>query len=172
VHRFAFTADTGLGAVVQLASDRAGDLFLLWTEADALRLLISRDGGRAWRSPLTVSAPGLHHITLPGLAAAGRGAVGVVYYASADASAETLSGYVSETANALARRPLFFAGALNDPARPIFKNYGDAYSPRADFVGGAFDSAGTFWGALVKQLGPPSEASTLQTTGYVGHLMG
>jgi hypothetical protein len=114
----------------------------------------------------------LHHITLPGLAAGVRGAGGIVYYASTNPSAETLSGYISETANALARRPLFFAGAINDPAHPIFKNYGDAYSPRADFVGGTYDAAGTFWGAIVKQLGGPSEASTIATTGYVGHLAG
>jgi hypothetical protein len=163
-------AASGLGAVVQLARDSAGDLYLLWSQADALRLVVSRDGARSWGAPLTISAPGLHHVTLPGLAAGGRGAVGVVYYASQDAAAEALTGYISETANALARRPLFFAGAINDPAHPIFRNYGDAYSPRADFLGGGFDRAGTFWGALVKQLGPPSEASTIATTGYVGHL--
>jgi hypothetical protein len=49
---------SGLGAVVQLAIDRAGNLYFLWTEADALRLLTSRDGGASWRAPLTVSAPG------------------------------------------------------------------------------------------------------------------
>jgi hypothetical protein len=163
-------AASSLGAVVQLAIDRAGNLYLLWTEADALRLLASRDGGRSWSTPLTVSAPGLHRLTLPGLAAGARGAVGVVYYASTDPSAEVLSGYISETANALARRPLFLAGAINDPAHPIFKNYGDAYSPRADFVGGTYDATGNFWGAIVKQLGPPSEASTIATSGYVGRL--
>jgi hypothetical protein len=162
----------GLGAVVQLAMDRTDNLYLLWSEPDALRLLISRDGGHSWGTPLTVSAPGLHHITLSGLAAGARGAVGIVYYASTNPAAETLSGYISQTRGALALHPLFVAGAINDPTQPIFKNYGDSYSPRADFVGGTFDAAGTFWGALVEQLGPPSEANTLTTTGYVGHLAG
>jgi hypothetical protein len=119
---------------------------------------------------LTVSAPGLQHVTLPALAAGNRGAVGVAYYASTDAAAEQLSGYISQTSNALARRPLFYAGAINDPSHPIFKNYGDAYSPRADFVGGAYDAQGTFWAAIVKQLGAPTEAHTISTTGYVGRL--
>ena len=162
----------GLGAVVQVAMDHAGNLYLLWSEPDALRLIISRDGGHSWGTPLTVSAPGLHQITLAGLAAGARGAVGIVYYASTNPAAETLSGYISQTRGALALHPLFVAGAVNDPTQPIFKNYGDSYSPRADFVGGTFDRAGTFWGALVEQLGPPSEADTLTTTGYVGHLAG
>jgi hypothetical protein len=98
--------------------------------------------------------------------------VGIVYYASIGASAQTLSGYISQTTNALARRPLYFAGAINDPVHPIFKNYGDAYSPRADFVGGTYDAAGTFWGAIVKQLAAPSEANTIATSGYLGHLAG
>jgi hypothetical protein len=160
----------GLGAVVQLAMDRADDLYVLWTEADALRLAISRDGGHSWSAPLTVSAPGLHHITLPAIAAGGRGAVGIVYYASADASAQTLSGYISQTAGALAQRPLFYAGAINDPAHPIFQNYGDANTPRADFVGGAYDAKGRFWGGVVQQLGPPDAGSRIPTTGYVGRL--
>jgi hypothetical protein len=43
--------------------------------------------------------------------------------------------------------------------------------PRADFIDGSFDAAGTFWAALVKQLGAPSEANTIATIGYVGHLL-
>jgi hypothetical protein len=163
-------ATNGLGAVVQLAIDRADNLYVLWGEADALRLATSRDGGRSWSSALNISAPGLHHITIPALAAGTRGAVGVVYYASTSASAETLSAYISQTANALAPRPLVYAGAINDLSHPIFKNYGGADSPRADFIGGAYDASGSFWGAVVKQLGTPAEDNTLATTGYVGRL--
>jgi hypothetical protein len=164
-------ATNGLGAVVQLAIDRADNLYMLWAEADALRLVSSRDGGRSWSSALNLAAPGLHHIVLPALAAGARGALGIVYYATTSPSAETLSGYISQTTSALAPRPLVYAGAINDPARPIFKNYGGADSPRADFVGGAYDANGSFWGAVVKQLGPPAEDNTLATTGYVGRLV-
>jgi hypothetical protein len=160
-----------LGASVQLAIDGAGNLYVLWTETDALRLAISSDGGRDWRPALTVSGPGLHHITLPALAAGPRGAVAIAYYASADASAETLSAYVSQTRGALAAQPLFYAGAINQPAQPIFKNYGDSYSPRADFVGGAYDASGNFWAGVVRQLGAQLENNTIATTGYVGRLV-
>jgi hypothetical protein len=162
--------DGGLGAVVQLAIDQADNLYLLWTAGDALQLVSSRDGGRHWSAPLTVSPPGLHDITLPALAAGPRGAVGIVYYASTSPGAKALSGYISQTADALVPQPLFYAGAVNDPAHPIFENYSDADSPRADFVGAGYDAAGGFWGGIVKQLAPPDAANTIATTGYVGRL--
>jgi hypothetical protein len=161
---------SSLGATVQLAIDHGGDLYLLWTAGDALKLLISRDGAHSWGAPLTVSAPGLHNLTLPALAAGPRGAVGIVYYASTDPSAKQLSAYISRTTQALRPEPLFFAGAINDPAHPIFENYGDNYTPRADFLGGAYDAVGGFWGGVVEQLGPPDASNTIPTSGYVGRL--
>ncbi|MGH9060889.1 MAG: sialidase family protein, partial [Acidimicrobiales bacterium] len=163
-------AANGLGAVAQLAIDATGDLYLLWLANDRLALTISRDGGQHWNAPLAVSPPALHSITLPALAAGPSGHVGVVYYASAGASTSSLSGYISETTNALTPSPLFYVGTVNDPAHPIFDNYGDAYSPRADFVGAAYDAHGDFWGGLVKQLGSPNSANEIATTGYVTHL--
>jgi hypothetical protein len=163
-------AANGLGAVVQLAIDRAGDLYMLWLAGDALELVSSRDGGRTWAAPLTVSPPGLHNITLPALGAGPRGGVGVVYYASADPSAKMLSGYISQTTAALSARPLFYDAAVDDPRHPIYENYGDSDSPRADFVGAAYDARGNFWGALVKQLGPPGASNRITTTGYLAHL--
>jgi hypothetical protein len=162
---------SGLGAVVQLAIDQANNLYLLWTASDALRLVSSRDGARSWSAPVTVSPPGLHSLTLPALAAGPRGSVGIVYYASTNPSANMLSGYISQTTDALAPRPLFETGAINDPVHPIFGNYGNAYSPRPDFVGAAYDPAGVLWGGIVKQLGPPDPSNTIPTTGYVGHLV-
>lgn len=163
-------ASNGLGAVVQLAADAADDLYVLWVFNDTLQLVVSRDGGHSWSSPLTVSPPGLHHIVLPALAAGPRGAVGIAYYATSDPSAKMLSGYVSETSEALAARPLFYGGAVNDPTHPLFGNYGDADSPRPDFVGAGYDADGGFWGGLVKQLGPPDASNRVATVGWVGRL--
>lgn len=161
---------SGLGATVQLAIDSGDDLYLLWTAADTLQLVRSTDGGRSWTPPLTISEPGLHNITLPALAAGPRGTVGVAYYASTDPSAKQLSAYISETMTALRARPVFYAGPANDPASPIYQNYGDADSPRPDFVGAAYDNAGTLWAAMVKQLGSPNAANEIATSGYVGRL--
>ena len=160
----------GLGAVVQLAIDAADNLYMLWSAADTLQLARSDDGGRTWAPPLTVSAPGLHNVTLPALAAGPRGAVGIVYYASASPAEHRLSGYAAQTSDALAPAPLFYTGAINDPAHPIFEDYGEADSPRADFVGAAFDASGGFWGGVVKQLSAPDASNRIATTGYVGRL--
>jgi hypothetical protein len=96
--------------------------------------------------------------------------VGIVYYASTDPSAKQLSAYISRTSQALRAQPLFLGGAINDPAHPIFENYGDNYTPRADFLGAAYDAAGGFWGGVVEQLGPPDASNTIPTAGSVGRL--
>jgi hypothetical protein len=70
----------------------------------------------------------------------------------------------------LAPKPLFYSGVVNDPARPIFRNYGYGDSPRQDFVGAAYDALGRFWGGLVEQLGPPDSSATTPTSGYVARL--
>ena len=160
----------GLGAVVQLAIDRAGDLYMLWLAGDTLQLVSSHDGGREWSEPLTVSPPGLHNVTLPALAAGPRGGVGIAYYASRDPSAKALGAYISQTTDALATAPLFYGAAVSDPSHPIFENYGDADSPRADFTGATYDAHGQLWAALVKQLGPPDTSNRIATTGYLAHL--
>jgi hypothetical protein len=160
----------GLGAVVQLAIDAADELYVLWTAADTLRLARSTDHGRTWSAPLAISSPDLHNITLPALAAGLRGAVGVVYYASTQPSAKMLSAYVAQTSEADSPAPLFYTGAVNDPAHPIFQNFGQGTSPRADFVGATYDASGRFWGGVVKQLSAPDPANRIETTGYVGRL--
>ncbi len=83
-----------------------------------------------------------------------------------------LTAYITETADATAAEPLFYSGALNNPAHPIFHDYGLSDSPRADFVGGAFNRAGTtFWAGVVKQFGPPDHSGHIRTTGWVGRLV-
>lgn len=158
------------GPAVQLAMDSAGNLYALWVASDRLDLAVSRDGGITWTAPLVVSPPTLHQITLPALAAGPAGAVAIAYYASTDPSAKALSGYISQTQHALDAQPLFYAGVIDDPARPIFEDYGDAYTPRADFVGATYDSAGHFWAGVVEQLGPPDSSNAIPTSGYLGHL--
>jgi hypothetical protein len=163
-------SDTGLGAVAQLTVDAAGNLYVLWLSSDTLELVSSRDEGRTWSGALAVSPPGLHNITLPALAAGGRGQVGVVFYASTNPAAKQLSGYIAETDEAAASSPLFYAATVNNPSHPIFENYGQGTSPRADFIGGTYDRDGQLWGGLVEQLGPPDSGNRIATTGYVAHL--
>lgn len=164
-------ATNGLGANVQLAIDSAGNLYLLWLGSSGLQLVISRDGGENWSHPLSVSPPQQKNIALPALAAGRRGHIGIVYYANTGAAGGALNGYVSETMNALARRPLFYLGTVNNPRHPIFHNYGQSHSPRADFIGAAYGSRGGVWGGMVDQLRPPDSAGRVATSGYVGRLV-
>lgn len=158
------------GVSFQIAIDHADNLYALWKANDSLLLVISRNRGRTWSSPMVVSAPGVHDVELPSLAAGPRGHVGVTYYATTRPSAPALTAYLTQTADALDRLPVFHSGALNDPKRPIFHDYGFSGSPRADYVGATYDEKGVLWAGVVKQFGPPDADGNVRTTGYVGRL--
>jgi hypothetical protein len=155
----------------QLAVDDADDLYAVWRADDQVKLMRSRDHGRSWTTPVVISGPKLHQITVPVLAAGRRGSIAIAYYGSTDPSAESLTAYITETWNAYSREPLFFTAAINDPKRPIFHDYGLSDSPRTDFVGGTFDASGNFWAGMVEQLGAPDSNNHLETVGYVGRLI-
>jgi hypothetical protein len=170
------TGTPASGTNLKLAVDDAGNLYAIWTASGLLYLSVSIDHARTWGPPLMVAGPGLQGVQLPAVTAGAAGHVAITYYASGDPAAQMASAYVTQTADATDRRPLFYTGALNDPARPVFHDYGGSDSPRADFVGGAFDAAGTsFWAGVVKQLGPPQPQSNdvqgvIPTTGLAGTL--
>jgi hypothetical protein len=159
------------GTNLQLAVDDADNLYATWSANGLLYLAVSRDHAQSWSAPMMIAAPSVGHVEKPAIAAGAPGHVAVTYYASSDPSAELLSAYITQTADALDSQPLFYSGAMNAPASPIFHDYGlSGGSPRTDFIGGAFDSSGTtFWSGAVKQLGPATSGKT-PTTGYVGTL--
>ncbi|HUE26311.1 MAG TPA: sialidase family protein [Solirubrobacteraceae bacterium] len=159
------------GTNLKLAIDDANNLYAIWTANGLLHMSVSNDHARSWSTPMMVAAPGVTNVDLPAVAAGAPGHVAITYYASTDPSAQMETAYITESEDAAAPQPLFYSGALNDPADPIFHDYGLSDSPRADFVGGSFDSPGThFWAGVVKQLGPPDASGYIQTTGYVGTL--
>jgi hypothetical protein len=166
------TGTTTSGTNLKLAVDYAGNLYAEWNAGGLLYLDVSTDHARTWRPPMMVAAPGLHNIQLPAIAAGAAGHVGLVYYASMTPHASKFTAYITQTANATARQPLFYSGAINNPARPIFHNYGLYDYPRTDFIGGGYDRQGTtFWAAVVKQFGPPNKREYIQTIGWVGRLV-
>jgi hypothetical protein len=160
------------GTNLQLAIDHADNLYAMWSANGLVYLAVSRDHAHTWGGPMMVAAPKVTNVTLPAIAAGKAGHVALTYYASTDSSAKVMSAYITQTSDALARAPVFDSGAINDPAHPIFKDGGlTGGSPRADFVGGAYDPSGTyFWAGVVKQLGPAVNGA-IPTTGYVGRLV-
>jgi hypothetical protein len=157
---------------LQLALDDSNNLYVMWGGNQSIDLEISRDGGRSWSPAMSIHVPGLHYFDLPALAAGPAGHVAVAYCASASSTVKQLSAYITETTNALTAHPVFVTAALNDPARPIFEDYGlsGGATPRADFIGATYDSEGNVWAGLVKQFGAPNSAGVVATTGYVGAL--
>jgi hypothetical protein len=159
------------GTNLKLAVDDAGNLYAEWTANGLLYLAISRDHAHSWSAPMMVASPGVGGVELPAIAAGAAGQVAITYYASTTPSAERATAYVTQTADALDPQPLFYSGAINNPAAPIFHDGGlTGGSPRADFVGGAYDRTGkTFFAGLVKQLGP-SVGGHIPTVGLAGAL--
>ncbi|HEY3186378.1 MAG TPA: sialidase family protein, partial [Solirubrobacteraceae bacterium] len=164
-------ASSGLSGSLQISLDSADNLYATWLSDDKLSLSISRDRAKTWSNPQVVSAPGLRNIGLPAPAAGERGQYGLAYYASTQSSPDALTAYVTEAPDALADSPVLYTAALNDPAKPVFHGYGFDATPRADYVGAAFDRGGTLWAGMVKQLAKPDADSRVATTGLVGRLL-
>lgn len=158
---------------LQVAVDDADNLYALWPKNGLIYMQLSRDGAKTWSNPMMVAAPGVQGIVRPALAAGASGNVAVTYYGSATAGATKLSAYITQTKDALDAQPLFYSGAINDTAQPIYTDGGlNGPSPRTDFIGGAYNMAGTgFWAGAVAQTGPPDADNVWPTTGYVGRLV-
>jgi hypothetical protein len=160
------------GGNIQLAMDAADNLYVCFLQGDELMLTISRDHARNWSTPVSVTAPGVHGLLLPAMAAGPAGSVGLTYYGrTGTATTGPESAYITQTSDALDSNPLFFSGPYNDPAHPIYFAGGLTTYPRADYVGGAFDSSGQFWAAVTKQSGPPDSNNNVKTSGYIGRLV-
>jgi hypothetical protein len=125
--------------MLAVGMDEQGNLYASWVAAaDRLPYLaVSRDGGRSWGEPIMVGAPGVNEAALPRLVAGKRGQVAVAYYGSKNSPGapfppnceglpnscpayknETWDTYITETFNALGKRPLFWSASINDPAHP------------------------------------------------------
>ncbi|MCW2571874.1 MAG: hypothetical protein JWO88_1932 [Frankiales bacterium] len=173
-HSVPGTAGTGTGISgqsFQLAADGGGKVWASWTDGDRLMLTSSRDGGSHWATAANVAVPGAHAIQLAQLATGQAGQVGLAYYAAAATGQSRLTAWITQTDEGNTARPVFISGALTDPKHPTFSNYGlSGPSPRADYVGAAFDGQGQLWAAMVRQTSAPRPDGTIGTIGLVGHL--
>jgi hypothetical protein len=124
--QFGSIADSGFQDIytTSTAADARGNLYFAWRGPGALPYLsISTDRGATWRPPIMVAPPGVQAVRRVALAARRRGKVALAYLGTTDGIG--FSGYITETRNALARRPRFWSAPVNDPASPLI-NASDA----------------------------------------------
>lgn len=112
----------------ELRTDAVGNLYLAWSipgnpnpngayAPGKVLLSVSRDAGRTWSAPLGVLAPGVQGIrTHFGFDVGGPGHVAFSYLGKA-AGRNGFDGFITESANVLARRPLFWSAQINDPSQ-------------------------------------------------------
>lgn len=124
------------GSDTSVAVDKKGNLYYLFLGDDRLPYLsVSRDGGKKWSKPSKVAPPGVKEANLPSIDARGNGKIALVYYGSEnspfvpceencpnfDYLKTRWNGYLTISANALAKKPLFYTGLVNDRADPLVR---------------------------------------------------
>jgi hypothetical protein len=99
---------------------------------------------------MMIAAPGVRQVMHTAITATGTGRIAVAYLGSGtSAPAAGFSGYITESGNALARRPVFFSAAVNPPARPLYPgSHKEVFGDRLFFIGDAFAPDGTAWAAF------------------------
>lgn len=120
-----------------VAVDKKGNVYYMWIGAeDRLAYLsVSKNGGESWSRPVVVNPPGLKETNLPQITARGKGKIALVYYGSTnspfprcgldctpkDYEKTTWNGYLTMSANALGKNPLFLTGTVNNPKDPLIR---------------------------------------------------
>jgi cellulase (glycosyl hydrolase family 5)/glycosyl hydrolase family 5 len=127
------------------AADRHGGLYFAFRgPRDLPYLTTSTDRGRTWSKPRMVGAPGVREVRRVAVAVGRHGEVGLAYAGTTDGM--RFNGYITETRNALARRPLFWSASINKPSAPLL-NAADpeVFGDRFFYGGAAVGPDGTVW---------------------------
>ena len=160
-----------------VAADGRGNVYFTWMGDDDMPYLaVSTNGGKSFRKPMMIAPPGVRRASLPAMDMGDDGKLAIVYAGSTTRTQKTAdmlwNGYITTTTNALARRPVFYSGTINDPADPITR--GDCAGTRCTTLGDFFDVAigpdGTPWAAFVDGCdGSPKKCiMTFNTVGVRG----
>jgi hypothetical protein len=131
--------------ISSMAVDARGNLYIVWMGEDGvLNLTISRDRGDTWTTPVNPAAPGVQRVRRVAITAREPGHIALAYLGTTDGS--HYDGYITETTNALSRRPMFWSATVNDPARPL-ANVADSETWGNRFFYGTTTIApdGTIW---------------------------
>jgi hypothetical protein len=145
----------------ELRTDRRGNLYLAWTspgnpnpnggyKPGKLYMATSRTGGRTWSRAFKVLAPGVQGIrTHFGFDVGAPGHVAFSYLGHRGGRAG-FDGYITETSNALSRRPVFWSATVNPPSQaPLdFNDKGSSNGLGLDYVSVAIGPHGTPWASF------------------------
>jgi hypothetical protein len=188
----------GQTGAAELRSDASGNLYLAWSNPGnpnpngpyapgQVYLATSRDGGASWSPALAVLAPGVQGIrTHFGFDAGAPGHVALSYLGTT-AGRGGFDGYITETADALAPRPVFWSAVVNDPSQVPLDNgsKGSSNGLGLDYVSVAIGPDGTPWASFWDDCGEqlpqstggcpasrqsPSAVTTLGFRDYAGRL--
>lgn len=188
-----------------IVADREGNLYYTWVARDRLPYLaVSRDGGTKWSKPLMIAPPGVNESSIPGIDIGAKGKVAIVYMGTTNSpgppfneprSCEPVScwftgdqseplyrdttwnGYITMTANALDKDPLFYTATVNDPKDPLIRGQCGPFRCQAeyDFLDIFVAPDGTPWAALVDGCVKECISKAPRTNaaeGIVGRLVG
>ncbi|MFN2388976.1 MAG: sialidase family protein [Actinomycetota bacterium] len=161
-----------------VAVDGDGNLYYTWVGRNRLPYLaVSRDGGSTWSKPLMIGAPEVELASFPGIAVGKAGRLAMVYMGSADG--RRWNGYMTMTADALARSPILYSASVNARRDPLIKgDCGPTFQCGAvyDFVDVVIGPDGTPWGSFVDgctRAGCTTDSgSTGPFDGVMGRLVG
>jgi hypothetical protein len=161
-----------------VAVDSDNNVYYAWMD-DKMRLpylAISRDKGETWGKPIPIGPPGLKEGNLPSIDVTTPGKVAVAYMGSENSpggpkwpdtpSCDALSlecpypeeyenvtwnGYMTISANALAKRPVFYTSTVNDKKDPLVRTSCGPGRCRAlyDFLDVQIAPDGTPWATFV-----------------------
>lgn len=172
------TSDHEADAVV----DAAGTIYYTWVGRDRLPYLaVSKDGGSKWSKPMMIAPPGLREANLPAMDVGGTGKLAITYMGSEnspftpggsgfDYGATTWNAYVTISADANSRDPLFYTTTVNNKRDPLIRGTCGPGRCKAvyDFIDVVIDR-GEVWGAFVDGCtGPCTRSAKNPSTGIQG----
>jgi BNR/Asp-box repeat len=146
--------------ITSLAVDSSGNIYISWVAGGGTAsgvegrglpyLVISRDHGRTWSKPIMVAAPGVRQVIHTAIAAADTGHIAIAYLGSTSTNPNAnFSGYITESKDVLARRPVFWSAAVNNPARPLYPgSHKETFGDRLFLISDTFGPDGTPWAAF------------------------
>jgi hypothetical protein len=145
----------------ELRTDARGNLYLAWTvpgnpnpngrySPGRLFMATSRDEGRTWNRPLEVLAPGVQGLRTHFGFDVGRPGHVAFSYLGHRGARPGFDGYITETFDALAVRPLLRSAVVNDPSQGPLDHGGKGSSNGMglDYVSVAIGPDGTPWASF------------------------